>query len=226
MTGKRADACVSPQAGMAEAPLVGAVLLSAGQGTRFGPQPKLLAEIEGVPLVRRVALAALASRARPVVAVLGAHAGAVRAALAGLDIRFVDNPDFASGLSGSLRAGLAALPNETEAALVLLGDMPWIEARHCDALIAARAGTRAAAIVPTWRGRRGNPVLIDHRRLAATIAGLDGDHGAGPLLRARADVVEVALDAAVRRDVDTPDALAAVSARSGRPPPAAPDSSG
>lgn len=208
-------------------PLVGAVLLAAGQGTRFGAAPKLLAEIDGTPLVRRGAQAALASRAWPVVAVLGAHAEGVRAALDGLAIGLVENPGFSAGLSTSLRAGLAALPPETEAALVLLGDMPGIAAHHCDALIAAYAGTtRPAAVVPTWRGRRGNPVLLDLGRLAGALADLRGDHGAGPLLRDRADVLEIALDAAVREDVDTPQAWARLSARSARLPPAGPGSSG
>lgn len=119
---------------VAHAP-IGAVILAAGRGSRFGPQPKLVAERHGKPLVRYVAEAALGSAARPVMVVLGCHADPVRAALDGLALDFVDNPDHAEGLSTSLRAGLAALPEECAAALVLLGDMPGITARHLDALI-------------------------------------------------------------------------------------------
>ena len=116
---------------------IGCVLLAAGRGSRFGPEPKLLADLDGRPLVRHAAEAALAARPRPVVVVLGAHAGAVRAALAGLDLIAIENPDFSAGLSTSLRLGLRALPPTCGAAVVLLGDMPRITAGHIDNLVAA-----------------------------------------------------------------------------------------
>ncbi|WP_183436810.1 NTP transferase domain-containing protein [Methylobacterium sp. R2-1] len=188
---------------------VGAVILAAGLGSRFGSAPKMLAPYAGRPMVCRAAEAALASRAGPVVAVLGAHAEAVRAALAGLDLTLVENPDPAAGLSASLRLGLAALPPETEAAVVLLGDMPRIEAAHIDALITAYAGAtpRPSAVVPVSGGRRGNPVLLDLAHLGADLAALSGDRGAGPILKRRDDLLEVPADPAVIFDVDTPKAL-------------------
>ena len=190
-------------------PPVGAVILAAGLGSRFGTAPKMLAPYAGTPMVRRAAEAALASRAGPVVAVLGAHAEAVRAALDGLALTLVENPDPAAGLSASLRLGLAALPPETAAAVVLLGDMPRIGPAHVDALIAAYAGTapRPSAVVPVNQGRRGNPVLLDLARLGADLAALTGDRGAGPILRRRGDVLEVPADPAVIFDVDTPEAM-------------------
>lgn len=190
-------------------PRIGAVILAAGLGSRFGQAAKMLAPYAGEPMVRRAAEAALASRAGPVVAVLGAHAAAVRAALAGLDPMLVENPDPAGGLSASLRLGLAALPPETEAAVVLLGDMPRIGPAHIDALIAAYTGAtpRPSAVVPMSGGRRGNPVLLDLARLGADLAALTGDHGAGPILKRRGDVLELPADPAVIFDVDTPEAL-------------------
>ncbi|MDV2987183.1 UNVERIFIED_CONTAM: nucleotidyltransferase family protein [Methylobacteriaceae bacterium AG10] len=190
-------------------PRVGAVILAAGLGSRFGTAPKMLAPYAGTPMVRRAAEAALASRAGPVVAVLGAHAEAVRAALDGLALTLVENPDPAAGLSASLRLGLAALPPETEAAVVLLGDMPRIGPAHVDALIAAYAGAapRPSAVVPVNQGRRGNPVLLDLARLGADLAALTGDRGAGPILKRRGDVLEVPADPAVIFDVDTPEAM-------------------
>jgi molybdenum cofactor cytidylyltransferase len=190
-------------------PEFGLVLLAAGRGTRFGPAPKLLGLLDGEPLVRHAARAALASRLGPVAVVLGAHAPAVRAALDGLDLTFVENPAHAEGLSTSLRAGLAALP-EREAVLVLLGDMPRIGAHHLHALADAYV-EGDAAVVPVHAGQRGNPVLLDRRRLAADLATLDGDRGAGRLLARRPDVREIALDAAVLADVDTPAGLAALA---------------
>ena len=199
----------SEPAAVGRAPRVGVVLLAAGRGTRFGPAPKLLATLDGEPLVRHAARAALASRARPVIAVIGAHAERVRAALDGLGLRVVENPTYADGLSTSLRAGLAALPGEAEAAIVMLGDMPRVAGPHLDALIAAFAAAdpRPCAVIPVTDGRRGNPVLIDHHRLRDALAALEGDRGAAPILAGRADVAEIAMDAAVGFDVDTPDAL-------------------
>ncbi|UMY15716.1 nucleotidyltransferase family protein [Methylobacterium organophilum] len=188
---------------------VGLVLLAAGRGTRFGAAPKLLARLDGKPLVRHAAEAALASRARPVIAVLGAHEEAVGASLDGLDLHRVPNPAYAEGLSGSLRAGLAALPPNTRAAIVMLGDMPRITATHLDALIAAYrlAQGCTCAVVPVSGGRRGNPVLLDLDRLGGDLAALQGDRGAGAILAARDDVLEIATDEAVAFDVDTPEAL-------------------
>ncbi|MHB2204957.1 nucleotidyltransferase family protein [Methylobacterium sp. CM6257] len=195
-------------------PEVGTVLLAAGLGRRFGPEPKLLALLDGKPLVRHAAEAALGARPRPVVAVFGAHAEAVRTALDGLDLIRVENPDFRSGLATSLQAGLAALPRSCTAAVVMLGDMPRVTAAHIDRLAEAFAGSEPepAAVVPVQDGRRGNPVLLNLRRLAPDIARLTGDHGAGPVLKGRADVLEIPGDPATALDVDTPSGLAALHA--------------
>ncbi len=190
---------------------VGTVLLAAGRGTRFGASPKLLSLLDGKPLVRHAAEAAVQAGLGPVVAVLG-HAGAqVREALAGLPLTVVENPDYAAGLSTSLRAGLGALPEAVTGAIVLLGDMPRVGSglpvRLAEAFRAAPVAP--AAVVPVKDGRRGNPVLLNRRLLSAGIAGLTGDRGAGPLLARRDDVLELAVDeAGVLIDVDTPAALA------------------
>jgi molybdenum cofactor cytidylyltransferase len=195
---------------------VAAILLAAGTGSRFEAGHKLTASLDGRPLVRHAAQAALASRARPVVAVLGHEREAVAAALEGLDLALVDNPDYARGLSTSLKRGFAALPPDVEAALVLLADMPRIGPTLLDELAAAwKAAGRPAALVPTHGGRRGNPVVLS-RALEPAIMALEGDHGAGPLLRGRAGVAEWPVDeAGVALDVDTREALAALG---GSPP--------
>jgi molybdenum cofactor cytidylyltransferase len=189
---------------------VGTILLAAGLGSRFGPEPKLLAPLDGKPLVRHAAEAALGARPRPVIAVLGAHAQAVRAALDGLDLIRIENPDYRAGLSTSLRAGLAALPESCSAAVVLLGDMPRVRACHIDRIAAAFSSAREepAAVVPVQDGRRGNPVLLNLRRLGADIARLTGDRGAGPLLGGRTDVLEIPGDPGTALDIDTPAVLA------------------
>ncbi len=193
---------------MAEA--VGILLLAAGRGSRFGAAPKLLAPLDGRPLVRHAAEAAVAASLGPVVAVLGAHADPVREALAGLDLRLVHNPAHDEGLSSSLRRGLDALPGTVRGAIVMLADMPRIGPDHLARLAAAFASRdpAPAAVVPVHGGRRGNPVLLDRTALARDLASLTGDQGAGRLLAARTDVLELEMDAAIRLDIDTPAALA------------------
>lgn len=191
---------------------IAALILAAGTSSRYraadpSVATKLVALQGGVPLVRRVADAASASRARPVVVVTGHAEAEVRTALDGCEEAFAHNADYASGLASSLRTGLAALPPGVDGALVLLGDMPGVTAPLLDRLIAAfEAEAGADAAVPVHAGRRGNPALLG-RALFAPAAALTGDEGARRLL-ARARVVEVALDdEAVLLDVDEPGAL-------------------
>jgi molybdenum cofactor cytidylyltransferase len=191
------------------------IVLAAGRSTRMGPANKLLADLGGEPMVRRAVAAALASRARPVLVVTGHQAAEVETALAGLDVSLVPNPDFASGLSSSLKAGLAAVPDAAEGVLVMLGDMPQIAAADLDRLIAAFAAERGEAIVvPIHGGRRGNPVLWPRVYIAEMLR-LEGDAGARRLLDAHADRVrEVDLGTdAIFADIDTPEALAQLRGR-------------
>ena len=193
---------------------VAALVLAAGQSRRMGGPNKLLAEISGKPLVRRVTEQALASGAAPVVVVTGHQRERVEAALAGLPVRFTHNPNYADGLSTSLRAGIAALPPEADAAVVCLGDMPRVNAAVIDSLIGAFDPERGALIVvPAFEGKRGNPVLWG-RRFFSELGALHGDVGARHLIGENAEaVVEVTAESrAVFVDVDTPDALAAAKA--------------
>lgn len=197
------------------APRIAALILAAGRAERLHGA-KLTAEIAGKAMVRRVAEAALASAARPVIAVLGHEADAVGAALAGLPVALVRNPRFAEGLSTSLACGLAALPPEAEGVLVLLGDMPFVEPADLAALIAAFSpGAGRTICVPTVDGQWGNPVLFGRVHFAE-MAAVGGDRGARALLaRHRAALAEVAVaDSRVLVDIDTPEALAQARARS------------
>jgi len=203
---------------------VGAIILAAGSSSRFrasggSEATKLVAELDGEPIVRRVAEAALASRAHPVVAVVGHARGSVEAALAGLELELAFNPAFASGLASSLRAGLAAMPPGVKGALVLLGDMPEVEASLLDALIEAYLNREdALAAVPVREGRRGNPVLLGRGLFEAAMR-LEGDEGARKLVAALAPraCVEVATaDRGAILDIDTPADLAAARRSRGR----------
>jgi len=173
----------------------------------MGGRNKLLLPLAGVPMVRRVTAAVLASRIDTVVVVTGHQPAAVTAALDGLAVTIVHNRHFATGLAGSLGRGLEALPMDVAAALVCLGDMPWVEARHLDRLLAAREGSRGGSVwVPTWAGRRGNPVLWS-RPWFPILQALEGDRGGRAIIAAEPPGLrEVAMaDDAIHRDVDTPD---------------------
>jgi len=193
---------------------VAAVVLAAGRSSRMGGPNKLLAEIGGRPLVRIVTEAALASRARPVIVVTGHQRERVEAALAGLDVLLVHNPAYADGLSASLKAGIAATPVSADGVIVCLGDMPHVDARLIDRLLAAFDPERGAlVVVPTLAGKRGNPVVWS-RRFFPDLSALAGDVGARGLIASYPEaVVEVAMaDDAALIDIDTPDALDAVRA--------------
>ncbi len=188
---------------------IAAIVLAAGRSTRMGALNKLLAPVAGEPLVRHTVRAVLASQARPVTVVLGHAADEVRTALAGLDVTCVDNPDHAQGMSTSLRTGLAALPPDVDAALVCLGDMPWVSAAAVDRLIAAYSPADGRHVcVPTHAGTRGNPVLWARRHFDE-LQGVSGDAGARTILARLGDAVcEVPVeDDGVLRDVDVPEAL-------------------
>ncbi len=187
---------------------VHAVLLAAGRSSRMGGPNKLMALFDGKPLVRRTAERVMASEVAGTVAVTGHQSDRVDAALAGLKLRAVHNPDFAEGLSSSLKAGVAALPEEAAGALVVLGDMPGVSSADLDRLIEAfRTAEGRAVVRATYNGKRGNPVLLP-RALFAEIATLHGDTGARHLVESEGlDVVHVEIGAAASVDVDTRDAL-------------------
>jgi molybdenum cofactor cytidylyltransferase len=197
-----------------DAQRIAAVVLAAGRSTRMGGPNKLVAEIGGRPLVRIAAEQALASRAAPVIVVTGHQRERVEAALAGLPVRLVHNPDFAQGLGTSVRAGIAAVPTDADGAVVCLGDMPQVDAGLINALIAAFDPARGAlAVMPTIDGKRGNPVLWS-RRFFPDLMALEGDVGARTLIgRYGEAVIEVPMTGtAALVDVDTPEALRGVKA--------------
>src|SRR3954454_10444844 len=193
---------------MDHGPRISAQILAAGQSRRMGALNKMIAEVDGKPMVAHVLDAVTASQAGPVVVVTGHDPDAVRAALADHEIRFAHNPLYAEGLSTSLRAGIAALPSDIDGVLVCLGDMPRVGPETLNRLIAAFNPVEGRAIcVPTVNGKRGNPVLWD-RRFFPEMQDLAGDVGARHLIGAHADVVcEVAMDEpGVLLDIDTPEA--------------------
>ena len=188
---------------------VAAIVLAAGRSTRMGGPNKLLAELAGKKLVRIATEQALASKASEVIVVTGHQAELVEQALQGLRVKLVRNPDFAGGLASSVKAGIAAVSDRVDGAVVCLGDMPLIDAALIDRLIEAFAPDRGNLIVvPVAEGRRGNPVLWS-RRFFSELMTLDGDIGARHLIGKHGEAVaEVPVEGdSAFLDIDTPQAL-------------------
>ncbi|KWX00746.1 hypothetical protein TH66_03330 [Carbonactinospora thermoautotrophica] len=187
---------------------VAGLVLAAGEGRRFGG-PKALARLGGVPLVDRAVATLRDGGCEPVYVVLGARAAEVRATARLAGARVVTNPDWHTGMGSSLRHGLAALPPEAGAAVVLLVDQPGIGAEAVRRVIAAyRSGARVA--IGTYAGQPRHPVLLA-RAVWSEVAELaTGDQGARPFLRAHPELVtKVPCDGTGDpADVDTPEDLA------------------
>ncbi len=191
-------------------PKVAALILAAGLSSRFGDGHKLLADLDGKPVLRHVVEHVKASSVSPVLLVTGHRADEVRSA-AGPDVNTVHNPSFAEGLASSLRAGLNALPSGLDGVLVCLGDMPDVSPATFEALISAFNPTEGRAIcVPVSGGKRGNPTLWGLQFLPDLMR-LEGDSGARSLFGPHAEwVCEVPVDdPGILHDYDTPAALAA-----------------
>jgi molybdenum cofactor cytidylyltransferase len=197
------------------APRIVAVVLAAGQSRRMGKVNKLLEQVEGKPMLSHTLDALDAADIGRTIVVTGHETDAISPLLQGRDVLAIHNPDFAEGLSTSLKAGLRALPPETEGVLVCLGDMPKVTAAHINRLIAAFNPLEGRAVlVPTFQGKQGNPVLWSAEFVPAMLS-LTGDQGAKPLFAEVSDrLLEVEMaDAAVLLDIDTPTKLAEVAGR-------------
>ena len=198
------------QDGIPRVPHIAALVLAAGQSRRMGVTNKLLAEIDGKAMLARVLETVTGSQCVKTLLVTGHEADAVGALADSFNVPHVHNPDYEQGLSTSLKAGLAALSNDIDGAIVCLGDMPRLKAGTLNSLIAAFNPVEGRAIcVPTHEGKRGNPVLWG-RRFFAAMQELAGDVGAKHLIGEYAELVcEVPTEGSeIFLDVDTPEALA------------------
>ena len=208
----REKAPATPRTGAAprSAPTIAAIVLAAGRSRRMAPHNKLLvADRTGKPMIARVVDNVLSSKTRPILVVTGHQSEQVQHALGGRPVRYVHADDYAEGLSASLKSGIAAVPEECSAALVCLGDMPLVTGRMIDRLLGTYDPDEGRLIVlPTFRGKQGNPMLWD-RRFFSEILQISGNSGARFLLGKHLEVVtEVEMaDDAVLRDFDTTDSL-------------------
>jgi molybdenum cofactor cytidylyltransferase len=188
--------------------VIAGLLLAAGGARRFGSQ-KLLAPLGGSPLVRRAA-ATLATETDQLWVVVGSEAAAVRRALDGLPACFVENEQWAEGLSSSLAAGIRALPQGFDAIVIGLGDQPSVEREVIRRVIDRWRETARPIVSARYRGVRGHPVLLA-REVFGEASSVRGDVGARELIMREPErVAFVDVNGDPPRDVDTTDDLSAL----------------
>ncbi|MEX1171167.1 MAG: nucleotidyltransferase family protein, partial [Chloroflexota bacterium] len=179
-----------------------AVVLAAGTGSRFGGR-KLLAPLEGRPVLQHVLDRVAAAGIQRVIVVVGHDARELQVTITWRDEVRVVNPDPARGLSSSLRIGMEALPDDAEAALIVLGDQPRVSPDVIAALLAAGVDARRPIAVPVYPDERGrNPVLLG-RAAFALVDAAGGDRGLGPVLAAHQDLVHEIAVQGHNPDMDT-----------------------
>jgi len=193
-------------------PLLAALVLAAGESRRMGDANKLTIPVDGTPMVARVVDALQQSRAQRVIVVTGHEPERIQDALSDRNVELVHNPDYAEGIGASVRAGVAALGDDVDGALIALADMPWVSTEVINLLIDAFTSDPELSIfIPMFGGKRGNPVLWGAQHFPELLA-LAGDVGGKALFRRHAAAicyVDVE-SASVNIDVDTQDALQAL----------------
>ncbi|MGE5577425.1 MAG: nucleotidyltransferase family protein [Syntrophothermus sp.] len=200
---------------MGRTPGVTAIILAAGRSRRMYPaRMKLLMPLGGRPMVEWVIRQVLASQVGEALLVTGCGHREVAEIGRANGVFVVHNPDYAKGLSTSVRAGLRAVPPRTSAAVFVLGDQPFVEAAVLDALIDEYRSGAGSIIVPSYHGVRGNPVLFD-MRWAPELMRLDGDQGGKVLLDKHPEDVVVleTHSAGICVDIDTLEDYRAARAR-------------
>lgn len=195
-----------------KAPRHALLLLAAGGSRRLG-EPKQLLRLGDETLVRRAARLGLATAPAEAVVVCGAHADAVWREVADLPLRRLDCADWDGGLGQSLAAGLAALSDNIDGALVLLCDQPALDATHLLALRDAWRTDPTRAAASAYDDVLGVPALLP-RTWFARLAGGGHDRGARALLRAHAAEVHAVAAPALAHDIDTPAQARGLTGRS------------
>lgn len=203
--------------------MIWTVVLAAGESRRMGTQ-KLLLPFGDATVVGAVVRTAQASRAGRTLVVLGADREVIRRELEPLgkiggaagagragEIEFAVNEHYPLGMLSSIQTGFRALPPDAEAAVVVLGDQPFLPSRVIDDVIAGYEKGLHGIVIPTFQGRRGHPVLVDLKYRQEVLA-LDPADGLRRLMRAHPeDVRETEVgDANILRDLDTPEDYAGV----------------
>jgi molybdenum cofactor cytidylyltransferase len=197
---------------MASQSEIAGIVLAAGTSSRMG-QNKMLLAFAGETLLRGAARRALAGGLSPLIVVLGAEADRAAAELEGLPCDIVRNRQFQSGMTSSMHAGLAALPTEMEAAIILLADMPLVTADMIREMTHRYHDTGAPLVISRYEGVIAPPTLFDRRLFEELLANSTEGAGKQVVERHRADAEVLDWPAATLSDLDTPEDYARVTAR-------------
>jgi molybdenum cofactor cytidylyltransferase len=185
---------------------IAGVVLAAGLSSRMGTN-KMMLKVGGTSLVRRAVSTALSAGLDPVVAVVGHESARIRGELAGLSCTAVENPDYARGMNTSLRAGIRALPDDVEGAVVLLGDMPLVDAEMLRSLVDRFRSARPKLLVSTY-GEVLAPPILYARGLFGELRALDDQAcGKSVVKRHRGEAVELPWPLERLTDLDVPEDL-------------------
>lgn len=187
-------------------PTIAAVVLAAGRSSRMG-MPKSLLRVDGRPALEHVVAVLRDAGIERVVIVLGAHACRIRGAIDVPNAEIVHYTDWSLGRTSSLNAGLDALPQDVDACLVALVDMPLVRPETVRAITARFAETDAEVLAPRHGDRHGHPILLD-RSVFPAIAALGPDEPLRDLLRRRRRAGVTVDDPGVLVDLDTPEDVA------------------
>jgi molybdenum cofactor cytidylyltransferase len=182
-----------------------AVILAAGASSRMRKTKQLLPLGESTVLAQTLAHVQSAALDE-IVIVLGASAEAIRCRLPSpRELKIVVNQEYRRGMASSLRAGLSAVDPNSSAALIILGDQPFIRPRTLDRIVEEYRRSRAQIVIPMHQGQRGNPVLLD-RSVFAEVMTLEGDVGSRAIFANHLDgIVHVEVeDAGILLDLDEP----------------------
>ena len=189
--------------------MISAVVLAAGGSTRMG-QPKLALPVGRLPMIRRVAEAALASRCGEVVMVVGTHAGVYRPLLDGLPLRIVQNPDPQEGMGSSIRIGVEAVAPDAQGLVLLLADQPFVTPEIINRLIDTAASDGRRIVASAYAGTVGPPAYFD-RALFLELLTLEGDRGARSVIEAHPkEGVALPLPESMAADIDIPGDLSSL----------------
>ena len=185
--------------------MICAVVLAAGRSRRMGTQ-KLLLPLRGQPVIARILDELQRSPVDAVWVVLGRDGERIRDALVGRNVNFVTNPDAEGDMLSSVRCGLRALPEPWDAVLIVPGDQPTLTSRVVSSLVRTFQAARCGIAVPTYRGRRGHPVLIARRHREEVLEHHEAMGLRGLLQTHPTEVVEVEVDdPGVLDDMDRPE---------------------
>lgn len=182
---------------------IAGIILAAGASKRMGAV-KLLLPFGRSPLLERVLDNARRSMLEPIIVVLGHEAETIRQRINFKRAQIRLNPEYHTGLSSSLRVGIQSLPKETDGAMFLLGDQPLVSSKTINCLFEVFHQHASRLIIPTYQGKRGNPVVVP-RSIFNAVQQITGDTGARVLFhRLKEQIREVEVsDPGIHLDVDT-----------------------